>query len=370
MLKTEVTKFLSKYDLGFLLTGSAIFVMGIINLYSATHANPKLMNLGIFKVQIFWFCLSMIVATAVSFIRPKTFFRYSYFAYGINVILLILVLFVGKKVLGATRWLDLGFFRFQPSELMKISIVLALSRWYTRSNINKTLELKDLVVPLVITILPVFLIVVEPDLGTGLVVLLIFSVITFYRRIQWKTMCIILAVGVVTSGMMYQFGLKEYQRKRILTFLNPTEDARGSGYNALQSEIAIGSGRILGKGFKKSSQANLRYLPENHTDFVFSVFNEEHGFVGSLVLIFLFLILLFKFILLSQSVVKVYDTFLSIGLMSIIFWHTFINMAMVTGLLPIVGLPLPFMSYGGSSLVTCGICLGMATSVSNSRNIF
>mgnify|MGYP000571925408 FL=1 len=169
---------------------------------------------------------------------------------------------------------------------------------------------------------------------------------------------------------MYNFGLKEYQRKRIRTFINPYEDAKGSGYNAIQSQIAIGSGRFFGKGFKNSSQASLNYLPENHTDFVFSIFNEEHGLFGSIVLIALYSVLMLRFIWLSGSVLRIYDSIMAIGVMSIFFWHTFINMCMVMGLMPIVGLPLPFMSYGGSSMLTFGICIGLATSLSNSRNIF
>jgi rod shape determining protein RodA len=169
---------------------------------------------------------------------------------------------------------------------------------------------------------------------------------------------------------MYNYGLKEYQRKRILTFIDPTADAKGSGYNAIQSQIAIGSGRLFGKGFKNSSQASLNYLPENHTDFVFSIYNEEHGFFGSIVLLALYIILLMRFIWLSVSVLRFYDSILAIGLMSIFFWHTFINMSMVMGLMPIVGLPLPLMSYGGSSMLTFGVCIGMATSLSNSRNLF
>lgn len=183
-------------------------------------------------------------------------------------------------------------------------------------------------------------------------------------------MAIIGVIAILSGSLMYKFGLKEYQRRRIHTFVDPQADAKGSGYNAIQSEIAIGSGQLFGKGFMKSSQASLNYLPENKTDFVFSIFNEEHGLFGSIFLIILYIILFYRFIWLAQSVLKVYDSIVSIGIMSVFFWHTFINMGMVTGLLPIVGLPLPLMSYGGSSLLTFGVCLGVATSISNSRTIF
>ena len=177
-------------------------------------------------------------------------------------------------------------------------------------------------------------------------------------------------IAVIGGSLMYNFGLREYQKKRIITFINPDADARGSGYNAIQSKISIGSGRFLGKGYLKSSQASLNYLPENHTDFVFSVFNEEHGFLGALVLIGLYLVLLFRMVWLSQSVSKIFPSIAAIGLMSIYFWHTFVNMGMVMGVLPIVGLPLPLMSYGGSSLLTFGIACGLTTAISNTRNLF
>jgi rod shape determining protein RodA len=253
---------------------------------------------------------------------------------------------------------------------MKISLALALARYYSKVNPEREMYLKDLLIPFIITIVPTILIVMQPDLGTGLLLILIFLVMSFYKRLRWKTIGILALIGIVSGGLMYNFGLKEYQKKRILTFIDPDADAKGSGYNAIQSQIAIGSGRFLGKGFKNSSQASLNYLPENHTDFVFSIFNEEHGFFGSLVLISLYIILFLRFVWLSGSVLRFYDSVLAIGLMSIFFWHTFINMCMVMGLMPIVGLPLPFMSYGGSSLLTFGICIGLASSLSNARNLF
>jgi rod shape determining protein RodA len=169
---------------------------------------------------------------------------------------------------------------------------------------------------------------------------------------------------------MYQFGLKDYQKKRIVSFLNPNLDTQGSGYNAIQSKIAIGSGQLFGKGFKKSSQASLSYLPENHTDFVFSIFNEEHGFVGALFLMCLYLALFLRLIWLASVVPRVFDAIVLVGILGIFFWHTVINIGMVTGMLPVVGLPLPLMSYGGSSLMTFCLCCGIATSISNSRNLF
>lgn len=346
----------------------AIFVIGILNLYSATHSHLNMHSL--YKSQLMWFALANVVAFAISLVSPKTIFRFSYWIYGINVFLLILVLILGKKGMGAQRWLVFGPVRLQPSETMKIALALALARFFSRNNPEKDLDLKGLIMPGLIAFIPAVLIILQPDLGTGLLLILILLVVAFYKRLRWKTIGIIAVIGLISGTLMYNFGLKEYQRKRILTFIDPYADAKGSGYNAIQSQIAIGSGRLLGKGFKNSSQASLNYLPENHTDFVFSIFNEEHGFFGSLVLLALYIILLMRFIWLSTSVLRFYDSVLAIGIMSIFFWHTFINMCMVMGLMPIVGLPLPLMSYGGSSMLTFGICIGIATSLSNSRNLF
>ena len=324
----------------------------------------------LYKTQILRFVLTFLLGIGISFIRPKNFFRYSYLFYYFNIILLVLVLFLGHEGMGAQRWLVLGKFRIQPSELMKLTTILALSRWFARNNPDKELGLRDLVVPSIIVFVPSLLIIVEPDLGTGVVILLNFALMAFYRRLKWRTLMVLGFLGLISGILMYQFGLKGYQKKRILTFVNPTSDVRGSGYNAIQSKIAIGSGQFFGKGYLKSSQASLNYLPENHTDFVFSIFNEEHGFFGAILLISLYLILFYRFIWLSMAISNFFNSLVIIGIMSLFFWHTFINMGMVTGLLPIVGLPLPLMSYGGSGLLTFAICCGVATSISNSRNLF
>lgn len=369
MYKT-VIDFFKKYDFSFIGSMYAIFFIGILNIYSATHAQTSLKLQNIFGSQLKWFIVVNIVVVIVSLFPPKTLFRLSYWVYALNVFLLVLVLVMGKSGMGAQRWLEFGGFRLQPSELMKISLALALSRYYSRTNPEKELFLKNLIIPFIVTIIPTGLIIMQPDLGTGLLLILIFLVISFYKRLRWKSIGVLAIIAIVSGILMYNFGLKDYQKRRILTFIDPQADTKGSGYNAIQSQIAIGSGRFLGKGFKNSSQASLNYLPENHTDFVFSIFNEEHGFFGSMVLISLYIILLMRFIWLSGSVLRFYDSVLAIGVMSIFFWHTFINMCMVMGLMPIVGLPLPLMSYGGSSLMTFGICIGLATSLSNSRNLF
>lgn len=365
---STIVNFIKRYDFSYFGICFCIFFMGLINLYSATHASASMASL--YKSQLMWYGLSMLVGIAASFIRPKTYFRLSYLSYFFIIVLLVLVLVMGHKGMGARRWILLGPLRLQPSELAKLFVTLALAKWYAVNAPEKEMNLKDLFFPAILVLIPMVLIVLEPDLGTGLLIFLIFIVIAFYRKIKWKAIGILGVGGVVAGLLMYNFGLKEYQKKRVLTFMNPGADARGSGYNAIQSKIAIGSGKFFGKGLKQSSQASLNYLPENHTDFVFSIFNEEHGFIGSVFLISLYILLFFRLLWLATSVSRIYDSIVVVGIMAIFFWHTFINMGMVMGLLPIVGLPLPLMSYGGSSLLTFGICCGIATSISNSRNFF
>lgn len=363
-----ILRFFKGYDFTFFGISSIIFIIGVINLYSATHLSLSSMHL--YKSQMTWYLISLIVGICFSFIRFQTFNRLAYVFYGFFLLLLVLVFFIGEKGMGAQRWIILGNLRMQPSELMKIGLVMALSSWLSQKHIKLPLGLKDLFMPFMITIIPMVLIIIQPDLGTGILLFLIFFTIIFYCEVKGTTFIFIIFIGVCSGVGIYQFGLKDYQRKRISTFLNPTQDAKGAGYNAIQSKIAIGSGQFLGKGLKRSSQASLHYLPENHTDFVFSIFNEEHGFLGSCLLIFLYIILFFRYLWLAKNVFHFFDSIMAVGLLSVFLWHTFINMGMVMGLLPIVGLPLPLMSYGGSSLLTFGICNGIATSLSHSKNIF
>ncbi|TDJ06714.1 MAG: rod shape-determining protein RodA [Deltaproteobacteria bacterium] len=370
MIAANFWSLIKKYDFSFFVIIAAIFMVGILNLHSATHSSHSQAAVNLYQTQILLFGFSIFAGMLISFIRPSTMARFSWPIYWINIGLLLLVLLLGMKGMGAKRWIVMGPFRLQPSEIMKISLILALARFFTSKRYFSELNLKNLIMPAFFALFPALLIIMQPDLGTGLVILLIFFMVVFYVGLKWKTIMILGIIGLISGLGMYQFGLKGYQKKRITAFLNPGMEPKGLGYNAIQSKIAIGSGKLFGKGFKKSTQASLNYLPENHTDFVFSIFNEEHGFFGSLLLIGLYLVLFFRFLWLAQSVTDVYDSIVVIGVMSVFFWHTLVNMGMVTGLLPIVGLPLPLMSYGGSSLLTFGICAGMATSISNSRNIF
>jgi rod shape determining protein RodA len=361
---------LRRYDYSFFGICTAIFIIGILNLYSATHSHGVGPEQGIYKTQIMWFCGSWLVGIVVSFVQPKNLYRLAYPSYIICVLLLIAVLVVGHKALGGQRWIGIGGLKFQPSEIVKMAIVLVLARWYSKASPEQEIGFRELIIPFIITFIPAMMVIIQPDLGTGTLALLIFFMITFYRKLKWKTIVILGIIGMFSGTIMYNFGLREYQKKRIITFLDPEFDAKGSGYNAIQSKIAIGSGQFFGKGFRQSSQGALNYLPENHTDFIFAIFNEEHGFVGSVFLMALYLALFYRLLWLASNVNKMFDSIVVVGVLAIFFWHTIVNMSMVSGLMPIVGIPLPLLSYGGSSLLTFGVCCGVVTSISNARNLF
>ena len=340
------------------------------HLYSATHSQGIGPEEGLYKTQIIWFFLSWLIGIVISFIQPKNFYRLAYPSYLVSVVLLVMVLVVGHSALGGQRWIGFGPVKFQPSEITKIAMVLVLSRWYSKASPEQEIGFRELIIPFIMTAIPALMIIIQPDLGTGMLVMLIFLMITFYRKLKWKTIIILAIFAMIGATVVYNFGLRDYQKKRITTFIDPEFDAKGSGYNAIQSKIAIGSGQFFGKGFRRSSQGALNYLPENHTDFIFAIFNEEHGFVGSVFLIALYIALFYRLLWLASNVNKMFDSVVVVGVLAIFFWHTMVNMSMVSGLMPIVGVPLPLMSYGGSNLLTFGICCGIVTSISNARNLF
>ena len=361
---------LKRYDYSFFGICSVIFLIGILNLYSATHSQGIGPEEGLYKTQIIWFLLSWVCGIMISFIQPKNFFRLAYPSYLVTITFLIVVLIVGHSALGGQRWIGFGPIRFQPSEIAKISMVLVLARWFSKASPEQETGLRGMFIPFILTFIPALMIIIQPDLGTGMLVMLVFFFITFYRKLKIKTIVILAMFGILGALVVYNFGLRDYQKKRITTFIDPEFDSKGSGYNAIQSKIAIGSGQFVGKGFRRSSQGALNYLPENHTDFIFSIFNEEHGFLGSIFLISLYLTLFYRLLWLATNVNKMFDSIVVIGILGIFFGHTVVNMSMVSGLMPIVGVPLPLMSYGGSNLVTFGICCGIVTSISNARTLF
>lgn len=359
---------LKKFDWSLLALEVILFGVGLWNLMSATGVQDK--SLGLYKTQALWFGIGMVLTALILLIHYSILSRLAYIIYFANLILLGAVLLVGKSSLGAKRWIGVGGFRVQPSEFMKLSMVICLAKYFESDQTVGGYGFKDLILPTLLVGIPAGLIMLQPDLGTALIILLTFMTMMLFMKIQRKTLLVIALCGIFALPVAYKFGLKPYQRQRIISFIDPTSDPKGSGYNSIQSMIAVGSGQLLGKGYKKGTQSQLNFLPEHHTDFIFSVFSEEHGFLGCLLLVALYMIFMLNGLSIAYQSHDKFGVLLALGIMTIFFWHIFVNMGMVMGLLPIVGVPLPFLSYGGSSLVTSILCVAILTNIANKKFMF
>jgi rod shape determining protein RodA len=320
----------------------------------------------LFYKQLLWFSVGLVAMVITFIFNYKILDRWAQPIYFVCIALLIVVLISGKYVGGSRRWLIIGPVSFQPSELVKIALILALARYYSKDAKTRGFTLRELIRPVMIIMLPVFLIVMQPDLGPAGLLVLIAGSITVFVKIERRSFAYLLASGAVLVPLIWFF-LREYQKKRILTFLNPDRDPLGAGYHIIQSKIAIGSGMLSGKGYLKGTQNALSFLPEEHTDFIFSVLAEEWGFLGSITLVLLFLILIIWALNVAHGCREPFGTIVAVGVAAMIFWQAFINIGMSMGLLPVVGVPLPFVSYGGSSVLTTAIGIGLLLNVSMRR---
>lgn len=346
-----------------------LFGLGVINLYSASSLRGEagMTTVSFYQKQLVWGLVGLfglIVCISFDYRHLRSL---AWPLYWFSLILLAVVLLTGKSIYGAARWIDLGVFHFQPTELAKLSCLLLASLILTRT--PGPLAWGNLGKILAIVAVPVGLIIVQPDLGSGLNILLLVGGMMVYHGIQTRVFWT-LAMAVPALMPLCWLGLRDYQRERILTFLQPDSDPLGAGYNILQSQIAIGSGQTWGKGFLEGTQSQLRFLPEKHTDFVLAVFGEEWGFIGSVLLLSLYCLFLYQILLVIQDSKDRFGHYLSVGVFFYFFWQITINMGMVLGLLPVVGIPLPFLSYGGTSTLINFCFLGLALNVAMRRFVF
>ena len=346
----------------------AVCGLGIVTVYSATHGPEATGPSPLAMRQGMWFvggCIGMLIAVSFDYRRLD---RYAYLAYGAVVIALVLVPMIGRAAGGSRRWITVGPVSIQPSEFMKLALVVALAHHFARTQVAR-LGLRDMVLPLVLMAGPAVLILAQPDLGSA--AMLGFVVVSMLLlggvRMRWL---VLLASPVAAVAPLLWRHLKTYQQQRILTFINPDADPLGAGYHIIQSKIAVGSGMLWGRGFLRGTQNHLNFLPEQHTDFIFSVFSEEFGFVGAAALMVLYLGLLLRGLAIASRARDRFGVLLSLGVMSIVFWQVVVNVGMVTGLLPVVGIPLPFFSYGGSSLLGLLVGIGLVMNVSMRRHTF
>ncbi len=348
---------------------SLLFGLGIINLYSASSMR---LETGIdvapfYSRQLMWGGVGLVIMFGCTVISYKVVERFSLVFYLFVLFLLILVPLIGIKVYGAQRWLDLGVFNLQPSELAKFAVLLMGARFLSQN--GEALNWTRLFKIFLIGFVPFVLIVQQPDLGTALTCLVLVGGMALFHGIQWRVLRVCLTIIPLSLPLAW-FGMRDYQKQRVLTFLDPTQDPLGSGYQTIQSQIAIGSGEILGKGFQAGTQSQLRFLPEKHTDYAVAVFCEEWGFVGSVVLIILFCFFLLGVYNTIKEAKDRFGSSLCAGIFFYFFWQIVVNIGMVVGLMPVVGIPLPFISYGGTSMAVNCALIGMVLSVSMYRFVF
>ena len=362
---------LSRIDLRLVLLIFCLNAIGLFNLFSATHG-PNSVNVEtLFIQQIIWLIGGWLIFWVFTFIDYLWVTRIVWIVYLVNIAALLYTDFRGKIVLGGQRWIDLHFFRYQPSETMKLCIILLLAKILSQYNSQgRGMGLRELFWPALLILIPFALTVKQPDLGTAMMLIFIGGTLLFFVRIKKTILAAIMIGAIVTIPVAWKYGLKEYQRNRVLTFLSPDLDPQGKGYNSIQSRIAVGSGKFLGKGFRMGTQSQLEFLPERHTDFIFSVLSEEWGFVGSLIVLITFSFLFKVCLEIAYQARDKFGALVTVGVTAYIFWHMFVNIGMVIGLLPIVGVPLPLLSYGGSGMLTTMSALGLVSSIAYRRYLF
>ena len=338
--------------------------IGVTMLYSAANGSwsPWAIN------QLMRFGVGLGVMIVFALIDIRLIMRYAYVFYFFTLILLFVVEVGGHFGMGAQRWINFGFFKLQPSELMKIALVLALARYFHASSLQSIESVKGMVPPLLLALVPAGLVIIQPDLGTGLMLIMTTTAIFFCVGVQiWKFA--VLGIGAVIMAPIAWHFLHDYQKNRVLTFLNPERDPLGAGYHIIQSKIALGSGGVFGKGFLKGTQSHLNFLPEKHTDFIYTMLSEEFGMIGAVAVILInFCIIAYGYSFAFKSS-SYFGKILAIGLTTNYFLYVFINTAMVLGLIPVVGIPLPLISYGGTVMLSIMASFGILLSVHINRNI-
>jgi rod shape determining protein RodA len=339
----------------------ALSMLGLLALFSASYENParvasQVMNLGV-AVAAMWL---------VAQVPPQTMMRFAVPAYVVGLAFLVAVALFGDVVNGARRWLHVGVTRFQPSEMMKLALPLMLA-WYFHKH-ETTLKLRNFAIAALLLIVPLALIARQPDLGTAALVGAAGFYVIFFAGISWKVLGTLVGLGMAALPIGWGF-LHGYQRKRVLTLLDPTTDPLGAGYHIIQSTIAVGSGGLWGKGWLNGTQAHLEFIPERHTDFIFAVFSEEFGLIGNVVLLVLYFLLIGRGLYITANAATVFARLLAGAISLMFFTYAFVNMGMVSGILPVVGVPLPFLSYGGTALLTLFIGAGILMSIHRYRKL-
>jgi rod shape determining protein RodA len=362
-------RLISHFDWTLFFLTLGFVLMGAVTIHSANY-DIAAQHAGALPMrQMVWLGLGMVVMFAALALDYHYVDRLAYPFYGLMLLMLLLVLFIGHSGGGSQRWINLGFFRLQPSEPAKVAIVLVMAKYFQYDEPRGGYRLRDLWIPFGLVAPLICLTLVQPDLGTAIILGLVFISMILMGGLRLKSFFYLAGAGLAFLPIGWQF-LRPYQRQRVLTFIDPDRDPLGAGYHVIQSQIAIGSGQVFGKGYMRGTQNRLDFLPAQHTDFIFAVFSEEWGFVGCFALLACYLALIVYGLRLVERAKDRFGALLVFGMLSIIFWHVVINVAMVAGVLPVVGVPLPLFSYGGSALATMMFAVGLMINVSMRRYVF
>lgn len=361
--RNRIKAWLGRLDWPVLIVVSLICMMGLLNLQSAAAHSPTAFHL----TQAVWVAAGAVMVLAMSTIDTRLIIRGTHLLYGVVIALLAAVVVVGTELNASQRWLNLGFFMMQPSELLKLAVILVTARFFHEQNRATSYGLLDLWRPFLMVGVGVLFVLNQPDLGTSLVILAIFMSMVLIEGLRWESLVALAVALVIAMPVAYNFLLKDYQRDRVTSFLNIEADAQGQSWQVQQSMIAFGSGRLWGKGREEGTQIQRGFVPEHENDFIAANWAEERGFVGMVFLLFLYLAFIAAALNVARRAPDRFGVHVGVGVAALFFWHVVVNLGMVTGVLPVVGLTLPLMSYGGSSLLTMLAGVGLLVNVSANR---
>lgn len=358
---SKILKYVKTADWFLIAAAALLLAVGLIMLYSITGQGVAISS-SLMVRQLIFGLVGFALLFSISLFDYRSLQRSSGFLYVLTIVLLLLVFAWGHVARGSSRWIDLGFFRFQPAEFSKLFLIIILARFFAlhRDSMDR---FRNVLLSLVYVAIPAGLILIEPDLGSAIVLFMIWLGMLLNSRVNWKHIAILALIGVVVAGVGWEFVLHDYQRNRIETFLNPGADPLGKGYNVIQSTIAVGAGSFLGTGLGHGTQSQLRFIPERQTDFIFASLAEELGFVGAMFLLILFLLLFSRIVRTSSVSRDSYGRYVALGVLSMLLAQAVINIGMNIGIMPVTGIPLPLISYGGSSLFVTLVSLGLIESI-------
>lgn len=348
----------------------ALAGLGVLAVMSGSYAASPHHGLDPLVIrQLIWIGFGMLIILGAVLFDYRAIVTYAYPIYLLSLVLLIVVSVIGHSTGGSRRWINLGFFHLEPSEFAKLGIVFVMVRYLREEPPKGGWSLRQMIIPGILLGIPTALVLKQPDLGTAITLVVVTVTIMFVSGLNWRTMAVLAVAAMLAAPMSWHY-LKPYQRQRLVSFIDPKADPLGSGYHIIQSEIAIGAGGTWGKGFMKGTQARLNFLPEETTDFIFAVYAEEFGLAGSILLLALYGSLIARGLYIARHSRDRFGSLLAVGLTGIVFWQVAINMAMTSGMLPVVGIPLPLVSYGGSSLLTMMAAMGLLMSINARRYTF